>query len=200
MSLIDSCIPHNLILSFQHQWKLKELALFLQIKELLMDKEAAQYFVKLHIIAGQMNTQRMNNTDTFYTLTGKSGEIFSGDNVRLSLIFTSRTKVSPEPVLTVKPICGWAPEGYKELPSLFLVCQSTSLWGKKQRETLGRIGQMGSVLERGLEIFCSGLNSSPKEGHSGASKKKICSKPLSWQHQHTARSASPLQKEMDCLF
>lgn len=45
-----------------------------------MDKEAAQYFVKLHIIAGQMNTQRMNNTDTFYTLTGKSGEIFNGDN------------------------------------------------------------------------------------------------------------------------
>ncbi|VCW98142.1 unnamed protein product [Gulo gulo] len=50
------------------------------IKELLMDKEAAQYFVKLHIIAGQMNTQRMNNTDTFYTLTGKLGEIFHGDN------------------------------------------------------------------------------------------------------------------------
>ncbi|XP_026355575.2 stabilin-2 isoform X2 [Ursus arctos] len=49
------------------------------VKELLMDKEAAQYFVKLHIIAGQMNTERMNNTDTFYTLTGKSGEIFNGD-------------------------------------------------------------------------------------------------------------------------
>nr|XP_012423854.1 PREDICTED: stabilin-2 [Odobenus rosmarus divergens] len=51
----------------------------LKVKELLMDKEAAQYFVKLHIIAGQMNTERMNNTDTFYTLTGKSGEIFNGD-------------------------------------------------------------------------------------------------------------------------
>ncbi|XP_035959404.2 stabilin-2 [Halichoerus grypus] len=49
------------------------------VKELLMDKEAAQYFVKLHIIAGQMNTERMNNTDTFYTLTGKSGEIFNRD-------------------------------------------------------------------------------------------------------------------------
>ncbi|KAF3814517.1 hypothetical protein GH733_017675 [Mirounga leonina] len=45
----------------------------------MMDKEAAQYFVKLHIIAGQMNTERMNNTDTFYTLTGKSGEIFNSD-------------------------------------------------------------------------------------------------------------------------
>ncbi|EPY74062.1 hyaluronan receptor for endocytosis-like protein [Camelus ferus] len=50
-----------------------------QIKELLMDNEAAQYFVKLHIIAGQMNTEQMSNTDTFYTLTGKAGEIFSGD-------------------------------------------------------------------------------------------------------------------------
>uniref|UniRef100_G1LIS4 Stabilin-2 n=1 Tax=Ailuropoda melanoleuca TaxID=9646 RepID=G1LIS4_AILME len=49
------------------------------VKELLMDKEAAQYFVKLHIIVGQMNTERMNNTDTFYTLTGKSGEIFNGN-------------------------------------------------------------------------------------------------------------------------
>ncbi|KAF5926520.1 hypothetical protein HPG69_001148 [Diceros bicornis minor] len=50
-----------------------------QVKELLMDNEAAQYFVKLHIIAGQMNTECMSNIDTFYTLTGKSGEIFNGD-------------------------------------------------------------------------------------------------------------------------
>ncbi|XP_007950593.1 stabilin-2 [Orycteropus afer afer] len=49
------------------------------VKELLMDNEAAQYFVKLHIIAGQMNTENLNNTDTFYTLTGKSGEVFNGD-------------------------------------------------------------------------------------------------------------------------
>ncbi|ELW71592.1 Stabilin-2 [Tupaia chinensis] len=49
------------------------------IKELLMDNEAARYFVKLHIIAGQMNTKHMNNTDTFYTLTGQSGEIFNSD-------------------------------------------------------------------------------------------------------------------------
>ncbi|XP_038544387.1 stabilin-2 isoform X2 [Canis lupus familiaris] len=49
------------------------------VEDLLVDKKAAQYFVKLHIIAGQMSTERMNNTDTFYTLTGKSGEIFDGD-------------------------------------------------------------------------------------------------------------------------
>uniref|UniRef100_A0A2K6FQW9 Stabilin-2 n=1 Tax=Propithecus coquereli TaxID=379532 RepID=A0A2K6FQW9_PROCO len=49
------------------------------VNELLMDNKAAQYFVKLHIIAGQMNIERMNNTDTFYTLTGKSGEIFNND-------------------------------------------------------------------------------------------------------------------------
>uniref|UniRef100_A0A8C5XB62 Stabilin-2 n=1 Tax=Microcebus murinus TaxID=30608 RepID=A0A8C5XB62_MICMU len=49
------------------------------VNELLMDNKAAQYFVKLHIIAGQMSTERMNHTDTFYTLTGKSGEIFNSD-------------------------------------------------------------------------------------------------------------------------
>lgn len=55
------------------------------IKELLMDKEAAEYFVKLHIIAGQMSTERMNTMDTFYTLTGKSGEIFSDKDNHLKL-------------------------------------------------------------------------------------------------------------------
>lgn len=98
-------MPHDLILSFKHQWKLKELALFPQVKELLMDKEAAQYFVKLHIIAGQMNTERMNNTDTFYTLTGKSGEIFNGDKVRVSLILLPEQKSllsqCPQPTLSV---------------------------------------------------------------------------------------------------
>ncbi|KAH0516419.1 Stabilin-2 [Microtus ochrogaster] len=49
------------------------------VKELLMDNEAARYFVKLHIIAGQMSTRQMNDTDAFYTLTGKPGEIFNRD-------------------------------------------------------------------------------------------------------------------------
>lgn len=146
-------MPHDLILSFKHQWKLKELALFPQVKELLMDKEAAQYFVKLHIIAGQMNTERMNNTDTFYTLTGKSGEIFNGNKVRVSLIFASRTKESTEPVPTANSFCGWAPEVYKELLSLLLVCQSTSLWGQKQRAAPGRIGQERTVVERGYKVL-----------------------------------------------
>lgn len=56
-----------------------------------MDNEAARYFVKLHIIAGQMSTGQMNNTDTFYTLTGKSGEIFNRDKVRMSLSFIPMT-------------------------------------------------------------------------------------------------------------
>lgn len=56
-----------------------------------MDNEAARYFVKLHIIAGQMSTRQMNDTDTFYTLTGKSGEIFNRDKVRMSLSFTPMT-------------------------------------------------------------------------------------------------------------
>uniref|UniRef100_A0A2K5ZG23 Stabilin-2 n=2 Tax=Mandrillus leucophaeus TaxID=9568 RepID=A0A2K5ZG23_MANLE len=49
------------------------------VNELLVDNKAAQYFVKLHIIAGEMNIEYMNNIDTFYTLTGKSGEIFNSD-------------------------------------------------------------------------------------------------------------------------
>lgn len=53
-----------------------------------MDNEATQYFVKLHIIAGQMNTEQMNNTDTFYTLSGRSGEIFNDDKVRVSPMST----------------------------------------------------------------------------------------------------------------
>lgn len=64
------------------------------IKELLMDKEAAEYFVKLHIIAGQMSTERMNTMDTFYTLTGKSGEIFS-DKESVSLICHSQSRIVP---------------------------------------------------------------------------------------------------------
>ncbi|EMP23972.1 Stabilin-2 [Chelonia mydas] len=50
-----------------------------QIKDLLSNKENAQYFVKLHIIAGQLNTNSLNKTDTIYTLTGKPGEILKSD-------------------------------------------------------------------------------------------------------------------------
>uniref|UniRef100_A0A8C9QRV1 Stabilin-2 n=1 Tax=Spermophilus dauricus TaxID=99837 RepID=A0A8C9QRV1_SPEDA len=49
------------------------------VKELLTDIKSARYFVKLHVIAGQMSTEHLNNTDTFYTLTGASGEIFNRD-------------------------------------------------------------------------------------------------------------------------
>lgn len=77
-----------------------------------MDNKATQYFVKLHIIAGQMNTERMNNTDTFYTLTGRSGEIFNGDKVRVSPMFTPRRKLSTESVPTAGPLFVFV----KELP------------------------------------------------------------------------------------
>ncbi|XP_059742124.1 stabilin-2 isoform X1 [Bos taurus] len=64
------------------------------VNEFLLDNKAAQYFVKLHIIAGQMSTEQMNNTDTFYTLTGKSGEIFSEDKdnqLKLKLYGSKKT-------------------------------------------------------------------------------------------------------------
>uniref|UniRef100_A0A8U7M4K0 Stabilin 2 n=1 Tax=Corvus moneduloides TaxID=1196302 RepID=A0A8U7M4K0_CORMO len=49
------------------------------IKDLLKNKQKAQYFVKLHIIAGQLNTSSLNNTNVIYTLTGKSGEMSKGE-------------------------------------------------------------------------------------------------------------------------
>ncbi|XP_051028895.1 stabilin-2 [Acomys russatus] len=79
------------ILDRIHVWQLSALGPFtvllpsdkglkgIDVKELLTDRQAAWYFVKLHIIPGQMSTEQMNGTDTFYTLTGKSGEIFNRD-------------------------------------------------------------------------------------------------------------------------
>ncbi|KFP52029.1 Stabilin-2, partial [Cathartes aura] len=51
----------------------------INIKDLLNNKQKAQYFVKLHVIAGQLNTSSLNNTNVIYTLTGKSGEISKGE-------------------------------------------------------------------------------------------------------------------------
>nr|XP_033807631.1 stabilin-2 isoform X2 [Geotrypetes seraphini] len=45
------------------------------MKNILDNKNYAQFFAKLHIIAGQLTTDSFNNTDTIYTLTGKSGEV-----------------------------------------------------------------------------------------------------------------------------
>uniref|UniRef100_A0A8C0ZCR6 Stabilin 2 n=1 Tax=Cyanistes caeruleus TaxID=156563 RepID=A0A8C0ZCR6_CYACU len=49
------------------------------IKDLLQNKQKAQYFVKLHVIAGQLNTSSLNNANVIYTLTGKSGEMSKGE-------------------------------------------------------------------------------------------------------------------------
>uniref|UniRef100_A0A803VDB2 Stabilin 2 n=1 Tax=Ficedula albicollis TaxID=59894 RepID=A0A803VDB2_FICAL len=49
------------------------------IKDLLKNKQKAQYFVKLHIIAGQLNTSSLKNTNAIYTLTGKAGEMSKGE-------------------------------------------------------------------------------------------------------------------------
>ncbi|KAE8615136.1 hypothetical protein XENTR_v10008418 [Xenopus tropicalis] len=49
------------------------------VKNLITDKENTLYFIKLHIIAGQWSSELFNTTDLIYTLTGKSGEITSGE-------------------------------------------------------------------------------------------------------------------------
>uniref|UniRef100_UPI00398F750A stabilin-2-like n=1 Tax=Pristiophorus japonicus TaxID=55135 RepID=UPI00398F750A len=43
------------------------------VNSLLTDKDRTQYLAKLHIIAGQLSVEDLNATNTFYTLTGRSG-------------------------------------------------------------------------------------------------------------------------------
>ncbi|XP_020660055.3 stabilin-2 [Pogona vitticeps] len=47
----------------------------INIKDLLSNKERAQYFVKLHIFAGQLDLNGLNNASIVYTLTGKSADV-----------------------------------------------------------------------------------------------------------------------------
>ncbi|XP_040200207.1 stabilin-2 [Rana temporaria] len=49
------------------------------IKNLIANKENMLYFIKLHMIAGQLNAEDFNTTDLIYTLTGKSGEVSAGE-------------------------------------------------------------------------------------------------------------------------
>ncbi|XP_063783853.1 stabilin-2 isoform X1 [Pseudophryne corroboree] len=50
------------------------------IQNVIANKENALYFIKLHMIAGQLNAEDFNSTDLIYTLTGKSGEVTDVDN------------------------------------------------------------------------------------------------------------------------
>ncbi|KAJ6658971.1 hypothetical protein lerEdw1_019608 [Lerista edwardsae] len=81
-----------------YEWQLNSLGPFtvlvptnkgfkgISIKDLLSNKESAQYFVKLHIIAGQLDLNRLNNTGTVYTVTGKPGDILNGEkDVRIRI-------------------------------------------------------------------------------------------------------------------
>ncbi|XP_070612374.1 stabilin-2 isoform X2 [Erythrolamprus reginae] len=51
----------------------------INIKELRSDKDSIQYFVKLHIFAGQLSLNEQNVTQTVYTLTGKPADIFKDE-------------------------------------------------------------------------------------------------------------------------
>ncbi|XP_023572700.1 stabilin-2 isoform X1 [Octodon degus] len=70
---LSSLGPFTLLLPLEQEPKA------FSVEELLLDPTAARQFVKLHIIAGQMSMEQMNNTDTFYTLTGAPGRIFNRD-------------------------------------------------------------------------------------------------------------------------
>uniref|UniRef100_A0A8C3R7U3 Stabilin 2 n=1 Tax=Cyanoderma ruficeps TaxID=181631 RepID=A0A8C3R7U3_9PASS len=80
-----------LLLENTYEWQLSTLGPFTvlvptnkglkstNIKDLLKNKQKAQYFVKLHIIAGQLNISSLKNANVIYTLTGKSGEMSKGE-------------------------------------------------------------------------------------------------------------------------
>uniref|UniRef100_A0A803TMD2 Stabilin 2 n=1 Tax=Anolis carolinensis TaxID=28377 RepID=A0A803TMD2_ANOCA len=55
----------------------------INVKDLLSNKERAQYFLKLHIFAGQLELNSLNNASMVYTLTGKPADILNNekDNV-----------------------------------------------------------------------------------------------------------------------
>ncbi|XP_062989466.1 stabilin-2 isoform X2 [Elgaria multicarinata webbii] len=55
----------------------------INIKDLLSDKENAQYFVKLHVFAGQLDLNGLNHTSTVYTLTGKPAEVLNDEKDNL---------------------------------------------------------------------------------------------------------------------
>ncbi|KAM9276323.1 stabilin-2 [Cariama cristata] len=78
-----------LLMENAYEWPLSTLGPFTVLvptnkglkgtNDLLNNKQKAQYFVKLHVIAGRLNTSSLNNTNVIYTLTGKSGEISKGE-------------------------------------------------------------------------------------------------------------------------
>ncbi|XP_053319635.1 stabilin-2 [Spea bombifrons] len=53
------------------------------VTSLKANKENMLYFIKLHIIAGQLSADILNKTDIIYTLTGKSGDVtvLNSDNL-----------------------------------------------------------------------------------------------------------------------
>ncbi|KAJ7329072.1 hypothetical protein JRQ81_015246, partial [Phrynocephalus forsythii] len=55
----------------------------INIKEFLSNKESAQYFVKLHILAGQLDLNGLNNASTVYTLTGKPADVLHDEKDNL---------------------------------------------------------------------------------------------------------------------
>ncbi|XP_072341068.1 stabilin-2-like [Scyliorhinus torazame] len=63
------------------------------VNRLLTDKDRTQYLAKLHIIAGQLSIADLNTTDSFYTLTGRSGAtILRGKNNQLKLRISGSNK------------------------------------------------------------------------------------------------------------
>ncbi|XP_028673278.2 stabilin-2 [Erpetoichthys calabaricus] len=55
------------------------------LKSLLADKLNTRYLAKLHITAGEINTEMLKKLDIYYTLTGKSGEPVNDEDQQLKI-------------------------------------------------------------------------------------------------------------------
>uniref|UniRef100_A0A8D2LAL5 Stabilin 2 n=1 Tax=Varanus komodoensis TaxID=61221 RepID=A0A8D2LAL5_VARKO len=55
----------------------------INIKDLLSNKESAQYFVKLHIFAGQLDLNGLNHMTTIHTLTGKPADVINDEKDKM---------------------------------------------------------------------------------------------------------------------
>ncbi|XP_062339471.1 stabilin-2 [Osmerus eperlanus] len=64
-----------------------------QARSLVSDKDKTKYLCNLHLVAGELNSEKLKQGDTYYTLTGKGGEVTSGEDKKLKIrLYGSRKK------------------------------------------------------------------------------------------------------------
>ena len=57
------------------------ICLLFQARSLVSDKDKTKYLCNLHLVAGELNSEKLKQGDTYYTLTGKGSEATIGEVV-----------------------------------------------------------------------------------------------------------------------